>query len=185
MKNLALVVFFIALCNSCTSNSQTKGYENFKSEISKSAIIKIDKNMPFPVSKNDVADYKYHSYYETFGHSSIRVQYKLAKKKQEEFLKKMEKYILLDNNLLKSKDSDYVYKYDSKNINIEMPGFDDEFEELKSFNLENDKEVKVYLIENGEIQDFYVNGDKKKYNFSSGVYFFKENNIILYWFLVY
>lgn len=185
MKNL-LSFLVIVLLSSCESKSQNPRLENFKKEISQESLEKVINNSPFPLSNSVMSHYKYFNYYETFGNSGVCMQFNLNKETEKDVITKLKKYEHLKSNLISHKDSSYVYLYSRDiNKNIEIPELSEEFEENSLINLTDDKKVDIYLIEQGNLQNVYINQNKHNYNYSIGLYYFKNSSTLIYWFLIY
>lgn len=178
---ISLVIF----CNSCKTNSQSKGYETFEKELSNQVIEKMAKNSPYPLSDKVVADYKFYPYYKTFGNSGVCIQFNIPKNDEKTFNAKLNSYKHLNSNSILYKDSSYVYVYNEPNTNIEIPELTDELGDLSTVKLNNDMEIDAYVIENGELTNVFIEGNKKIYNYSIGIYKFKKSSTCIYWLLLY
>lgn len=184
MKHIVMILLVI-FCNSCKTNSQTKGYETFEKELSKQVIEKMAKNSPYPLNDKIVADYKFYPYYKTFGNSGVCIQFNIPKEDEKEFNAKLNPYKHLNGNSILYKDSSYVYVYNESNTNIKVPELTDEFINLSSVKLNNEKEIDTYVIESGQLTNVFIEGDKKIYNYSIGIYNFKKRSTFIYWLLLY
>jgi hypothetical protein len=184
MKYL-IIICVIILSNSCKLNSQNKGFDKFKNELSNESLKKIIENSPYSMNDNVVADYKYYPYYEKFGNSGICVQYNIPKEDSNQFNIKLKLYKHLQNSLLKYNDSSYVYDYNEQNVNIKTPELTEEIVELSSVKLNNENEADVYVIESGKMKNVFIQRDEKIYNYTIGIYNFKNRSTFVYWFLIY
>ncbi|RED24740.1 hypothetical protein BD847_1475 [Flavobacterium cutihirudinis] len=185
MRNLLSFLAVVLLC-SCESNSQNSQRENFKKEVSEKTLEKIINNSPFPLSSGVMSSYKYFNYYELFRNSGVCVQFNLNKETEKEVIYKLKKYEHLKNNLVARKDSSYVYNYsDNNGKNIQIPELSEEFGERSSINLTDNKQVDIYLIEEGNLENIYIDQNKQIYNYSIGLYYFKKSSNLIYWFLIY
>lgn len=180
----AAIISLLILCNSCKSNSQNKGYDTLKAELSTESIEKMARYSPYPLTDKVVADYKYYPYYQKFGNSGICIQYNIAKD-DKRLDAKLKSYKRLQNELLLFNDSTYVYEYKESNANVKTPELTEEIGELSSVKLNDEKLVDVYLIESGKIKNAFINGGEKVYNYSIGIYNFKNRSTLVYWFLLY
>jgi hypothetical protein len=181
----ATIISLLILCSSCKSNSQNKGYDTFKNELSQESIEKMAKNSPYSLNDKVVADYKYNPYYLKFGNSGICVQYNIPKGDEKEFNAKLKLFKHLDSSLLSYNDTNYIFVYSESNTNIKTPELTEEIGELSSLKLNDEKEVDVYVIESGKIKNAFTQGGDKIYNYSIGIYNFKNRSTFVYWFLLY
>jgi hypothetical protein len=186
MKHLLSFIAIIILVCSCKSYPEDARFENFEKELNEKSLKKVIDNSPLPFSNSEISDYKYFNYYKTFGNSGICVQFDITKDLEKDISTKLKDYERLKNSLLVHKDSNYVYSYsDLNNRNIKVPELSEEFGKNSLVNLTDDKQVEIYLIEQGKLKNTFVNHDSRNYNYSIGLYYFKESSTLIYWFLLY
>ena len=183
MKYFPIIILFTIFICSCKSNSQNKGFEDFKSEFSSDAIKKIADNSPYSYEDRVIANCKQYFYFETFGNSGLCVQFNTKNKKALNSL--LKQYKILNPQFISFKDSSYVYIYDEKHKSIAIPELSDEFGEISTIKMNDSNQLDIYLMENGKLQNIFLKGDKKMYNYSIGIYNFKNRSTFIYWFLIY
>lgn len=179
------IISLLIFCSSCKSNSQNKGYDAFKNELNIESIEKMGKNSPYPFDDKVVSDYKYNLYYQKFRNSGICVQYNIPKGDEKKFINKLKLYRHLNSSSLFYNNTNYVFIYNEPNTNIKTPELTDEIGELSSVKLNDENEVDIYIIESGKIKNAYIQGEEKIYNYSIGIYNFKNRSTFIYWFLLY
>jgi hypothetical protein len=186
MKYLVIFLSIMILCSACKLNSQNRGFEEFNKEFSEESIKKIAQHSPCLFSEKVVSNYKHFAYYETFGNAGICVQFNTTKENEKQIDARIKNYELLKGGSISHQDSSYVYVYNERNLNIKIPELSEEFGDLSSVKLDDDKELDIYLIEKGKLSNVFINQKSNHvYNYSIGMYYFRKRSTFIYWFLVY
>lgn len=178
------ILTFLILLWFDTSYSQSERYEKFREELSSGYIKKLEENNPYSISKATVIDYRFYPYYKLFGNSGICIQYKPNKEDWKQLKKKFDKYQKLSNLNISYNEDTYSYSYNHNNLTVDLPELNEEFGQLSSFKLP-DRNVNIYLIEKGKLENVYVGQEPKLYNYFIGIYHFQKENTFVYWFLLY
>ncbi len=186
MKFITISLFIVSMFSACESKSQTGSFDELKNELSEEAIEKISSTCPYSFSDKIISNYKHQAYYKNFGNSGICIQFDISKENEKQLNNKLEKYEILKNNLISYDDSNYVFIYNNFKENIKVPELNEEFGSLSSINLIDNSDVNIYLIEKGSIQNVFTSqDDKKEYSYSIGLYYFKKESTLIYWYLIY
>ena len=184
MKRIIILCSFFLIC-SCKGQTRIDPIKTFEDELTDSALEKFKNNCPYNRSESFLTGSSFYASFEILGNSGAELMFNLKKDEIKSLESVLKKYTLIDNKEIKIQDYNIFYPYNNKLLLFN--DISTEWEEvLGKVDLRN-KEVEIYLIENGKLTSaFKEEGtDSKSYNYTCGIYLFKKINKLIYWFMIY
>ncbi len=192
MIKLYYLIGIFVLFSSCkTSNRElldrNEMLNNFRKEVNIDVYRLLEKNAPLSFDNLTRKEINFQAYFESFHNSGTIFLFNVKKEDFKNIVSKYKNLKQLNNNSFIYNSDMHLYDYTSENLKIKTPQIDNEFDSLL-YNKIRDQKFEAYVIEKGSLKNVFSDSNfnnGKLYNYSIGFYYFKEDDKLVYWFLVY
>lgn len=184
---MCIYSYILLILTSCKTDVNGQELINFERELDKNFLENFYQKLIFQQNEDSKKDIKYFEYFKAFNNSGICFLNNLKDSDSSFLHKKFEKLEKLDINAIVYDEKTYTFKLKKDNTFLQMPEISNDFG-LSDINIKDNENCEVFLIESGYSKQIFNNDLKNKYsnlNYTIGIYYFKKENKIIQWLIIY